>query len=57
VRTAGKQHDGWGASPGAHLNAATATPGPVWQGSGSLENSSGSGSSGGAASLLDLEPF
>ena len=31
--------------------------GPVWQGSGSTKNSSGSGFSGGAASLVELEPF
>ena len=31
--------------------------GPVWQGSGSSKNSSGSGSSDGAASLVELEPF
>jgi len=31
--------------------------GPVWQGSGSFKNSSGSGSSDGAASLVELEPF
>jgi hypothetical protein len=31
--------------------------GPVWQGSGSSKNSSGSGSAGGVASLVELEPF
>jgi len=31
--------------------------GPVWQGFGSSKNSSGSGSSDGAASLVELEPF
>ena len=31
--------------------------GRVWQGSGSSKNSSGSGSSDGAASLVELEPF
>jgi len=31
--------------------------GPVWQGSGSSKNSSGSGFSNGAASLVELEPF
>jgi len=31
--------------------------GPVWQGSGSSKNSSGSGSSDGAASLVELKPF
>ena len=31
--------------------------GPVWQGSGSSKNGSGSGSSGGAVSLVELEPF
>ena len=31
--------------------------GPVWQSSGSFKNNSGSGSSGGAASLVELELF
>ena len=31
--------------------------GLAWQGSGSFKNGSGSGSSGGAASLVELEPF
>jgi len=31
--------------------------GPVWQGFGSSKNSSGSGSSDGAVSLVELEPF
>ena len=31
--------------------------GPVWQGSGSSKNGFGSGSPGGAASLVELEPF
>jgi hypothetical protein len=31
--------------------------GPVWEGSGSTQNESGSGSSGGVASLVELEPF
>jgi hypothetical protein len=31
--------------------------GPVWQGSGSSKNSSGSVSSGGAAFLMELKPF
>jgi len=31
--------------------------GPVWQGSGSSKNSFGSGSSDGAAFLVELEPF
>jgi len=35
----------------------TAALGPVWQGSGSSKNNSGSGSSDGAASLVELEPF
>ena len=30
---------------------------PVWQGSGSSKRGSGSSSSGGAASLVELEPF
>jgi hypothetical protein len=34
-----------------------ATLGPVWQGSGSSKNGSGSGSSGGAAFLMELKPF
>ena len=50
------------ASPGAAREAAgEALPngalGPVWQGSGSSKNSSDSGSSDGAASLVELEPF
>jgi hypothetical protein len=31
--------------------------GPVWQGSGSSKNNSGSGSAGGVASLVELESF
>jgi len=31
--------------------------GSVWQGFGSTKNGSGSGFSGGAASLMELEPF
>ena len=31
--------------------------GPVWQGSGFTKNGSGSGFSGGAASLVELKPF
>jgi hypothetical protein len=31
--------------------------GPVWQGSGSSKNGSGSGSSGGVASLVELSRF
>jgi len=31
--------------------------GPVWQSSGSSKNGSGSGSSSGAVSLVELEPF
>jgi hypothetical protein len=31
--------------------------GPVWEGSGSTQNGSGSGSSGGAALLVELESF
>ena len=36
---------------------ATTQYGPVWQGSGSSKNSSGSDSLDGAASLVELEPF
>jgi hypothetical protein len=37
--------------------SAAAVYGPVWQGTGSSKNSSGSGSSGGAAFLMERKPF
>jgi hypothetical protein len=37
--------------------AAESSLGPVWQGSGSSKNGSGSGSSGGVASLVELSRF
>jgi len=37
--------------------SASSAVGPVWQGSGSSENGSGSGSSEEAASLEELKPF
>ena len=40
-----------------HMRKRSLDYGPVWQGSGSSKNGFGSGSSGGAASLMELEPF
>ena len=44
-------------SPPTVILALNVALGPVWQGSGYYKNSSGSGSSDGAASLVELEPF
>ena len=41
----------------AEASEVEASIGPVWQGSGSFKNSSGSVFSDGAASLVELEPF